>query len=114
MVGQYRIFKIRSPPGAIGCLTEATGFFVGSLSVLPPGLIGVLGSGDFFCREFKLIRQAIGVTSQTQLIRSYRIAGNLGRLFGRVAGRPSSLDHSATSGGVRNRRSNGGPALLTG
>jgi len=34
MVGQYRIFKIRSPPGAIGCLTEATGFFVGALSIL--------------------------------------------------------------------------------
>lgn len=39
---------------------------------------------------------------------------DFGRLFGRVAGRPSSLNQSATSGGVRNRRSQGGPALLTG
>jgi REP element-mobilizing transposase RayT len=38
---------------------------------------------------------------------------DFGRLFGRVAGRPDSLQKSATSGGVRNRRSHGGPTLLT-
>ena len=39
---------------------------------------------------------------------------NFGRLFGRVAGTPDSLQQSATSGGVAQRRSRGGPKLLVG
>ena len=39
---------------------------------------------------------------------------NFGRLFGRVAGTPDSLQQSATSGGVAQRRSPGGPELLVG
>ena len=39
---------------------------------------------------------------------------NFGRLFGRVAGTPDSLQQSATSGGVAQRRSRGGPELLVG
>ncbi len=38
---------------------------------------------------------------------------DFGRLFGRVAGRPKSLEQSAASSGVSVRRSHGGPALLT-
>ncbi len=38
---------------------------------------------------------------------------DFGRLFGRVAGRPASLEQSAESGGVAQRRSHGGPALLS-
>jgi REP element-mobilizing transposase RayT len=38
---------------------------------------------------------------------------DFGRLFGRVAGRPESLEESAESSGVSNRRSHGGPALLS-
>ena len=38
---------------------------------------------------------------------------DFGRLFGRVAGRPDSLEPSAESGGVAQRRSHGGPALLS-
>ena len=37
---------------------------------------------------------------------------NFGRLFGRVAGKPDSLSRSAEAGGVAQRRSRGGPALL--
>ena len=38
---------------------------------------------------------------------------NFGRLFGKVAGRPDSMDRSARIGGVTNRRSKGGRKLLT-
>ena len=39
---------------------------------------------------------------------------NFGKLFGRVAGKPESLEQSATASGVAQRRSRGGPALLGG
>ena len=38
---------------------------------------------------------------------------NFGQLFGKVAGRPDSMDRSARTGGVTNRRSKGGRKLLT-
>ena len=56
------------------------------------------------------ILERLGLSRETWC----ELAGNFGRLFRRVAGRPASLAASAERGGVSQRRSSGGAALLAG